>query len=629
VGSLYVDIMSQTFNYFNGLTWDNVVWSDSYERVRRIQKRIFKASKSSDKKRMWFLQKLLITNPHAKLVAVHMVTNSLEQSSSTPNQEKILIKPSNNSRIEEKRLKEFSSEEKLLIARYLKITGKVNIKTVFSSLAFRDKGSNQFASSKPGKKVKNIVLPFPIPFPYGDGGRTNPYWISSGPVVPSSSKGTTGPRTKELLEKEFFNISTIQDRAKQILCLLALEPEWEAKLEGNVYGFRPSRSVQEVIEGLSFNLNSFEQNEDKFVFNADIRKCFSKIDYEAFLLKLDTFPLMKKQIGAWLKAGLLDLYAENFKQLFPSFTHRETKGEKLKEKNENLILEELISNLLVNILLYGLESHLLSYLSNLTNCPIIFPESEYGISPSNYVLDERSSVLDFSTEGEKHDSQQQGKTKVSKRYIQSAENYEGKKAALSIVKYAGNFIFIHKNLDILKLVAQEMESWLSKAGLTIFQHQDNFKLVSQGFEFLGFQIAYIRVQGKFQVKITPSKQSVLQIIHKTRTIIQSNKAASAYELICKLKPVLIGWANYFQFCDCKPTFSKIDNLVYQQLRAWVFRRAVRQGREIVKEKYFPSGKQYKFQGHIYTGNWILNGTKKFNNNTVKTIFLPKISWIKS
>jgi retron-type reverse transcriptase len=621
VGSLYVDIMSQTFNYFNGLTWDNVVWIDSYERVRRIQKRIFKASKSSDKKRMWFLQKLLITNPHAKLVAVHMVTNSLEQSSSTPNQEKILIKSSNNSRIEEKRLKEFSSEEKLLIARYLKITGKVNIKTVFSSLASRDKRSNQFASSKPGKKVKNIVLPM--------GGGTNPVWISSGPVVPSSSKGTTVPRTKELLEKEFFNISTIQDRAKQILCLLALEPEWEAKLEGNVYGFRPSRSVQEVIEGLSFNLNSFEQNQDKFVFNADIRKCFSKINYEAFLLKLDTFPLMKKQIGAWLQAGLLDLYAENFKQLLPSFTHRGTKGEKWKEKNENLIPEELISNLLVNILLYGLESHLLFYVSNLTNCPIIFPENEDGMSPSNYVLNERSSVLDFSTEGEKHDSQQQGKTKLSKRYIQSTENNEGKKAALSIVKYADNFIFIHKNLDILKLVAQEMESWLSKAGLTIFQHQDNFKLVSQGFEFLGFQIAYIRVQGKFQVKITPSKQSVLQIIHKTRTIIQSNKAASAYELICKLKPVLIGWANYFQFCDCKPTFSKIDNLLYQQLRAWVFRRAVRQGRETVKEKYFPSGKQYKFQGRIYTGNWILNGTKKFNNNTVKTVFLPKISWIKS
>src|SRR5689334_17359567 len=72
--SPYVNIMSETFNYFNGLTWDKIVWSISYEKVRRIQKRIFKASISNDKKRMWFLQKFLLRNPHAKLIAVYTVT---------------------------------------------------------------------------------------------------------------------------------------------------------------------------------------------------------------------------------------------------------------------------------------------------------------------------------------------------------------------------------------------------------------------------------------------------------------------------------------------------------------------------------------------------------------------------
>ena len=66
MGSLYVKIMSKTINYFNGLTWDDIVWSHSYEKVRCIQKRIFKASQSGDIKRMWFLQKLLLRNPHAK-----------------------------------------------------------------------------------------------------------------------------------------------------------------------------------------------------------------------------------------------------------------------------------------------------------------------------------------------------------------------------------------------------------------------------------------------------------------------------------------------------------------------------------------------------------------------------------
>ena len=39
-----------------------------------------------------------------------------------------------------------------------------------------------------------------------------------------------------------LGIPTIEDRAKQMLAKLALEPEWEAVFEPNSYGFRPGRS---------------------------------------------------------------------------------------------------------------------------------------------------------------------------------------------------------------------------------------------------------------------------------------------------------------------------------------------------------------------------------------------------
>ena len=111
-------------------------------------------------------------------------------------------------------------------------------------------------------------------------------------------------------------------------------------------------------------------------------------------------------------------------------------------------------------------------------------------------------------------------------------------------------------------------------------------------------------------------------------VIQNNKAVSAYQLIGKLRPVLLGWANYSKFVECKETFSKVDNIVFQQLRAWVFRRAVRQGRKEVKEKYFPSNNIYKFDGRDYKANWILTGSKASKNKQI-TIHLPKLSWVKS
>ena len=77
IKSHYVNVMSKTLKYFDGLTWDTIEWKTSYEKVRSIQKRIFKASRSGEKEKMWFLQKLLLRNPHAKLIAVKSVNTIL------------------------------------------------------------------------------------------------------------------------------------------------------------------------------------------------------------------------------------------------------------------------------------------------------------------------------------------------------------------------------------------------------------------------------------------------------------------------------------------------------------------------------------------------------------------------
>lgn len=494
--NLYGNIMSKSFNYFEGLTWDKVIWSDSYSKIRRIQKRIFKASLLGDTKRIWFLQKLILRNPHAKLIAVQQVT-TLNKGKGTPGLDKYIAT---------------SPEDKLNLAKNLQINGRAH-------------------------NIQRVWIPKP--------GKT---------------------------EKRPLGMPTILDRAKQALCKLALEPEWEAKFEANSYGFRPGRSAQDAIEAIFLNLR---HNVDKYVYDADIRKCFDTIDHSALLSKLNTFPLMEKQISAWLKAGIFDEYAQTPKMTIPSMGTPQG---------------GVISPLLSNIALHGLEDHLSKL--NLLNV----------VSKRNF----------------------------PKPYEGSARGSKAKKAALGIIRYADDFVIIHRNKEIMDRVVSETEIWLSRMGLTISAEKSVLRLASKSFNFLGFHISYVKIKtsGKFRVKITPSKENVMRIIEKTRKIIQNNKAASAYELIGKLRPVLLGWANYFQYCECKDIFSKVDNIVYQQVRAWVFRRAIRQGRIEVKNKYFPSGKTYKFQNKTYLANWILNGTKASKNKPI-TIHLPKISWISS
>ncbi|CAA9212670.1 Retron-type RNA-directed DNA polymerase [uncultured Coleofasciculus sp.] len=40
--------------------------------------------------------------------------------------------------------------------------------------------------------------------------------------------------------------------------------------------------------------------------DADIAKCFERIDHEVLLNKLNSFPTIRRQIRAWLKAGVMD-----------------------------------------------------------------------------------------------------------------------------------------------------------------------------------------------------------------------------------------------------------------------------------------------------------------------------------
>lgn len=105
-------------------------------------------------------------------------------------------------------------------------------------------------------------------------------------------------------EKRPLGIPTIEDRAKQALCLLVLEPEWEAKFEDNSYGFRTGRHPHDAIKQIKNSL----LHATKWIYVADVEKCFDTISHNYLLGKL-TQPsgsVIHTQIKAWLQAGILD-----------------------------------------------------------------------------------------------------------------------------------------------------------------------------------------------------------------------------------------------------------------------------------------------------------------------------------
>ncbi|MET0115325.1 MAG: group II intron maturase-specific domain-containing protein, partial [Limnospira maxima] len=51
-------------------------------------------------------------------------------------------------------------------------------------------------------------------------------------------------------------------------------------------------------------------------------------------------------------------------------------------------------------------------------------------------------------------------------------------------------------------------------------------------------------------------------------VIKQHKTAPQSALISKLNPIIRGWSNYYSGVVSMETFSKLDNIIWQMLRAW-------------------------------------------------------------
>ena len=231
-----------------------------------------------------------------------------------------------------------------------------------------------------------------------------------------------------------IGIPTIEDKAKQALCLLALEPDWEARFEPNSYGLRPGRSCHDAIEYIFINLQSTSGNKGfhKYVLHANISKCFDKINHNYLLTKLETIPEIENQVKAWLKADIFEEYQAN-------------KLDDTENSIQGTSQGNIISLLLANIALHGIENHLKDWICNKISSG----------KPNMY-------------------------------------NKNAKRKSLTIIRYADDLVIIHKEKSIIQEAKEEIAKWLLDGpNLEINEAKTSIVDSNEGFDFLGFSIITI------------------------------------------------------------------------------------------------------------------------------------------
>ena len=158
------------------------------------------------------------------------------------------------------------------------------------------------------------------------------------------------------------------------------------------------------------------------------------------------------------------------------------------------------------------------------------------------------------------------------------------------VRYADDFVVTAERKEILEEIKILITGFLEQRGLVLSEEKTLITHISNGFDFLGFNIR--KYNGKLLIK--PSKKSQKKITEKLHEVIFSNKSASQYRLIKILNPVITGWGNYFKHAVSKVVFAKIDHTLVGQLKRWAFRRHSNKSKGWVLEKYFKSENNRKW-----------------------------------
>ena len=154
---------------------------------------------------------------------------------------------------------------------------------------------------------------------------------------------------------------------------------------------------------------------------------------------------------------------------------------------------------------------------------------------------------------------------------------------VNLIRYADDFIVTGESKEVLEEIKAELIVFLRERGLELSQEKTLITHIKDGFDFLGFNI---RKYGNGKLLIKPSKKSQKKFAEATHEVIYHMRAAKQTDVIGKLNPKIMGWANYFRYVSSKVVFSKLDHIIFLQLKRWATRRHHNKSLKWIADKYW-------------------------------------------
>jgi RNA-directed DNA polymerase len=159
----------------------------------------------------------------------------------------------------------------------------------------------------------------------------------------------------------------------------------------------------------------------------------------------------------------------------------------------------------------------------------------------------------------------------------------------ALVRYADDIVAFCESKEDAEEVVKILKSWLKERGLELSPEKTKIRHLSEGFDFLGFNIRHYRSQNTqtgWKLLIKPSKESVHELKDKVRKTWYSLRGHSITTVLQQLNPVIRGWTNYYRIAVAKEVFIKLDHWMFRREKRYVDHTHPKKSMQWKRSKYW-------------------------------------------
>jgi RNA-directed DNA polymerase len=184
-----------------------------------------------------------------------------------------------------------------------------------------------------------------------------------------------------------------------------------------------------------------------------------------------------------------------------------------------------------------------------------------------------------------------------------------------LVRYADDFAVCCQSRQQAELIKARLAEWLQPRGLAINEDKTRIVHLSDGFDFLGFNIR--RYGAKLLIK--PSTAAIRRLRKRLATEMRRLRGSNAGAVLARLNPIIRGWAAYYRAAVSSKIFSRLDTYMWRLTYKWAKHSHPNKSKTWAVARYF--GKFNKFSND----RWVF-GERAIINARGDVAHLIKFRW---